>query len=114
VSCRVELVQLDRERAEFDRRGVGIAGVSFDPPADLREFRAKEKLSIGLLSDESEALAKTLGIVHLNVVPGKDAYYPTKVLIDASGKVLWAFAEDDLRVREGPAAVLAAIDGVLR
>lgn len=89
-------------------------GVSFDPIEDLRGFRSKEGLSIGLASDEGEALAQALGLVHENVIPGKDAFFPTKILVDRSGKVLWAFAEDDLRVREGPANVLAAIDRVLK
>jgi hypothetical protein len=47
------------------------------------------------------------------VIPGKDAYFPTKLLVDASGKVLWVLAENDLRVREGPEEVLKAIDGVM-
>jgi hypothetical protein len=48
------------------------------------------------------------------VFGGKDKFYPTKVLVDGDNRVLWVFAEDDLRVRLGPEAVLAAIDEALR
>jgi peroxiredoxin len=88
--------------------------VSFDPVDDLRRFRTKEGLEIGLARDPDEGLAKTLGLVHAGVFQGKDAYFPTKVLIDEHNRVLWAFAEDDLRVRAGPDTILEAIDGVVK
>jgi hypothetical protein len=60
-------------------------------------------------------LARSLGLVHRDVVPGKNAFLPTKVLIDPrDNRVLWAHAEDDLRVRLGSDAVLAAIDAALK
>jgi peroxiredoxin len=112
VSCRVELVQLDRERDEFERRGIEVVGVSFDSVADLAAFRKAEGLRLALATDPGRWLAHALGVVHKNVMPGKDAFYPTKVLISNDAKVLWVHAEDDLRVREGPESVLAAIDAV--
>ena len=92
-----------------------MIGVSFDPVTDLQAFRNAEGLRIGLASDPGQALARSLGLLHENVVQGKHAFFPTKVLIDpADNRVLWAFAEDDLRVREGPRKVLAAIDALTR
>jgi peroxiredoxin len=92
---------------------VDVVGVSFDPPEDLRTFRKREGLKVGLASDPDETLARRLGLVHKNVIPGKDAFFPTKVLVDRDGRVLWAFAEDDLRVRLGVDGVIAAIDRAL-
>jgi peroxiredoxin len=105
-------VQLDHARAEFERRRIEIVGISFDPVRDLAGFRKDEGLSIGLATDPGRWLAHALGLVHKNVIRGQDAFFPTKVLIGNDGKVLWVFAEDDLRVREGPEKVLAAIDAL--
>jgi peroxiredoxin len=66
------------------------------------------------VSDKDRALSGPLGLVHPDVVPGHDALYPTKMLIDARGRVLWAWGEDDMRVRSGPAAVLEHLDGLRR
>jgi hypothetical protein len=52
-------------------------------------------------------------VLHQDVIPGKDAFFPTKLLIDREGRVLWAFAEDDLRVRLGPEETIAAVEKAL-
>jgi peroxiredoxin len=85
--------------------------VSFDTVEDLKAFREKDRLSIGLAKDPGGKLARELRVLHENVGPVKETFFPTKILIDPKdNRVLWVYAEDDHRVRLGPRDVLDAID----
>jgi peroxiredoxin len=91
-----------------------VIGVTFDPVEDLAAFRKKEGLAVGLAQDPGGRLARALNVLHPDVGPVKETFYPTKILIDSAGKVRWVYAEDDLRVRLGPKGVLKAIDAALK
>jgi peroxiredoxin len=108
-------VQLDGSLPKFGQRGVDLVGVTFDDLADLLAFGGREELGITLARDPGGKLARALNVLHENVGPVKETFYPTKILIDPKdNRVLWVYAEDDLRVRLGPEAVLAAIDSALK
>ena len=70
---------------EFDKLGVRIVGVSFDPPADTARWVEHEKFPFEVWSDESRALALAFG-----AADSAEARAPSRVtvLLDAEGKVL--------------------------
>jgi peroxiredoxin len=108
-------VQLDQENARLRQLGVDLIGVTFDEAADLLAFKQRDHLTCRLARDPGGTLARSLNVLHENVGPVKETFYPTKILIDPKdNRVLWVWAEDDLRVRLGPEAVLAAVDAALR
>jgi len=59
--CTRESIDFSRLRAEFDRAGTDILGVSADPVKAQEAFKKKHDLNIGLLSDETHRMLEAYG-----------------------------------------------------
>jgi thioredoxin-dependent peroxiredoxin len=59
--CTRESIDFSRLRAEFDKAGTDILGVSADPVKAQEAFKRKHDLSIGLLSDETHKMLEAYG-----------------------------------------------------
>lgn len=59
--CTNEAKDFSALRAEFDKLGVAILGVSKDKPAKLAKFAEKYGLSVTLLSDADSDLCEAMG-----------------------------------------------------
>ena len=59
--CTREAIDFSRLRAQFDRAGTDILGVSADPVSAQDAFKKKHKLKIALLSDASRKTLETYG-----------------------------------------------------
>jgi peroxiredoxin Q/BCP len=54
--CTRESIDFSRLKAEFHKAGTDLLGVSADPVATQDKFKAKHKLTVGLLSDEDHKM----------------------------------------------------------
>jgi peroxiredoxin Q/BCP len=59
--CTRESIDFSQMRAEFDKAGTDILGVSADPVKAQDAFKKKHDLRIGLLSDETHAMLEAYG-----------------------------------------------------
>jgi peroxiredoxin Q/BCP len=59
--CTRESIEFSLLRAEFDRAGADILGVSADPVKAQEAFKKKHDLNIGLLSDETHRMLEAYG-----------------------------------------------------
>jgi thioredoxin-dependent peroxiredoxin len=59
--CTRESIDFSRLRADFDKTGTDILGVSADPVAAQDAFKKKHRLTIGLLSDETHKMLERYG-----------------------------------------------------
>jgi len=82
--CTTEGRGLRDRWVDFQKLGVEIFGVSFDPPAVNEEFRNREQFPFPLLSDSDRSLALAVGAAEspAATVPRRISY-----LIGADGKV---------------------------
>ena len=87
--CTRESIDFSKLRAEFEKAGTEILGVSADPVAAQDKFKAKHDLTVPLLSDETHAMLEAYGVWGKKSMYGKTFMGITRmtVLIGPDGRV---------------------------
>ena len=102
-------MELEQQKADFEKRGVRVATLSYDGQAILQEFASRKKITFPMLSDPQSRVIRQFGILNETIAPD-NAFYgipiPGSYLIDASGKVVEKYFEPDYRERFSAGTVL--------
>ena len=87
--CTREAIDFNALRAEFDKAGAVVAGVSPDSTASHAKFRKKHGLDIPLLSDETKEMLKAWGVWTEKSMYGRKymGVERTTFLVRADGKI---------------------------
>jgi peroxiredoxin Q/BCP len=87
--CTRESIDFSKLRADFDRAGTDILGVSADPVKAQDAFKKKYDLTIGLLSDETHKMLEAYGAWGKKSMYGKSftGVLRTTVLIGQDGRI---------------------------
>jgi peroxiredoxin Q/BCP len=87
--CTRESLDFSKLRAEFEKAGTEILGVSADSVAAQDKFKAKHDLTVPLLSDETHAMLEAYGVWGKKSMYGKTFMGITRmtVLIGPDGRV---------------------------
>ena len=91
-----------------------MAAISFDSVAILKSFADRKHITYLLLSDPDSKIIRTFGILNETVPVNSMAHgipYPGTYLIDASGKVVAKFFEDDYKERTPTLEILDHVGG---
>jgi peroxiredoxin len=97
--CTQEMRAFTNDSDQFRSAETLVLPISVDSIPTLKEFKAKEQLSLDLLSDFKRDVSRLYGTLLEDKFFSNRAY----VLIDGKGIVRWAFAEDSLgNCRENP------------
>jgi hypothetical protein len=103
-------VELERDYKLVQKRGLGLAAISYDSEAVLRDFAARKRITFPLLSDTDSRVIRAFGILNESVKPESAQYgipYPGTYLLDTQGKVVAKYFEQDMRERISASAILA-------
>lgn len=87
--CTKQACDFTAHRSEFDGAGYEILGISPDKPEKLAKFRAKEDLSITLLSDPDKSVMQQYGAFGEKKLYGKvtQGVIRSTFLVDEDGKI---------------------------
>ncbi|MEY2530984.1 MAG: glutaredoxin-dependent peroxiredoxin [Verrucomicrobiota bacterium] len=97
--------------ADFDARGIRVAGISVDTPEINKRQCQKLGFKFPLLSDAKADVIRRYDLLHKGGGPkGSDISRPAEFLIDPSGKVRWINLTESIGVRARPEEVLKAAD----
>jgi len=88
-TCTKEVGEFSTDFQEFSKLNAVVLPISVDSVPTLKEFKAKEKLSLDLVSDFKRDVSRKYGTLIEEKFFSNRAY----VLIDKQGIVRWAFAE---------------------
>ena len=88
-TCTAELCAFTEDYSQFERQGAVVLPISVDSIPTLKEFKAKERISVELLSDFKREVSRQYGVLNEERFFSNRAY----VLIDAAGIVRWTFQE---------------------
>ncbi|HEY8257187.1 MAG TPA: redoxin domain-containing protein [Gemmatimonadales bacterium] len=88
-TCTKEMCAFRDDLDKFRDLNAVVLPISVDSVASLNEFKAKERLTVDLLSDFKREVSRRYGTLIEDKFFSNRAY----VLIDATGIVRWAFAE---------------------
>ncbi len=116
--CNVQLNQLSKAQAEFEKRGVKLAAISVDVPNEGAKTQAKNGVPFAILSDSKLVAHKAFKVMR---TPGADeakalagygidlkAYsgeahgsfaVPAMFLVDKKGTIRFAHADEDYKTR---------------
>ncbi len=104
-------MQLTDYSEQFEALGYGVATITYDSVALLKEVEEDQGIEFSLLHDEGVRVVDAFGIRNLDYEPGHRAYgipYPGILIIDADGVIKAKFAEEDYRDRPAFKALLEA------
>lgn len=116
--CVAQVRELAAEYEALAQRGIEVALISPQPSAETQELAERFGVTFRYLTDPAAAAAASLGIRHDGGVPPgvtqlgyeADTIFPTVVVIDESGTVVFSDQTDDYRVRPEPALFITALD----
>ena len=111
-------MELESQRENFRRRGLGLAALSYDSVEILADFAARRRIGYPLLSDPQSKVIRAFGILNdVDYPPGHrapgDAYsahgvpYPGTFVLDREGRVIAKHFEDRYAERRTGASLLA-------
>ena len=104
------MVELEQNLALIQKEGLGLAAVSYDSPAILKNFAERRKITFPLLSDPESQIIRAFGILNETVKPGTAQYgipRPGTYIVDRQGKVVSKYFEEDFRERVSVSDILA-------
>ena len=106
--CTREAIDFSGLRAQFDKAGTDILGVSADPVSAQDAFKKKHKLKIGLLSDETRKTVEAYGAWGKKSMYGKSflGIFRVTYLIGPDGRIARVWPK--VKVDGHAAEVLAA------
>lgn len=88
--CTAEMCAFSDDYEQFRDAGAEVLPISVDSVPALREFKAKERLAVDLLSDLKREVSRRYGTLQEDKFVSARAY----VLIDRDGIVRWTYRED--------------------
>jgi hypothetical protein len=103
-------VELERDYSLVQKRGLGLAAISYDSVAVLKDFADRKKITFPMLSDPDSHIIRAFGILNESVKPESPQYgipYPGTYVLDSGGRVVAKYFEDDMRERISASAILA-------
>jgi peroxiredoxin len=88
--CTREMCEFSEDYARYSHAGTEVLPISVDSIPTLKEFKAKERISVDLLSDFKREVSRRYGTLL------DDRFHSTRayILIDRDGIVRWTFAEE--------------------
>lgn len=88
--CTTEMCAFSEDYAQFAGKDTVVLPISVDSGPTLKEFKAKEKMTVDLLSDFKREVSRKYGVLLEDAFFSARAYF----LIDKTGVLRWSFVED--------------------
>jgi peroxiredoxin len=104
--CTQEMCSFSEDYGRFRDANTVVLPISVDSIPTLREFKAKERISVDLLSDFKREVSRRYGTLLEDKFFSNRAY----VLIDPDGLVQWTFSEDTPGSRRENEELLAQLE----
>jgi thioredoxin-dependent peroxiredoxin len=110
--CTTQACGVRDHRADYERAGAVVLGISPDPVGKVKKFHDKEGLNFALLADEDHAVAETYGVWVTKKLYGREylGNERTTFIIDPAGKVAEVLRK--VKPAEHDAQVLAALSAI--
>lgn len=108
--CTQEMCSFTEDYEQFRDANTIVLPISVDSVPTLREFKAKERIRVDLLSDFKREVSRRYGTLIEDKFFSNRAY----VLIDPDGIVRWSYSEDTPSTRRENQELLAQLEAYRR
>lgn len=104
-TCTTELCAFSDDYGKFEDAGAVVLPISVDSVPTLKEFKAKERMAVELLSDFKRTVSRAYGTLSEEKFYSRRAY----ILVDAQGIVRWTHVESESGQRRDNEELLARL-----
>ncbi len=114
--CQAQVIEVDGRAQEFEDRGLSVVFLSYDPPADQREFIKRRKTKSVLLSDQESEIIDAFGLLNESYEPGSRGYgvpHPVIFIINNDKTIAAKIYEDDFLTNAKSYSNRPAVDIIL-
>ncbi len=119
--CMAQIREVSAQYRELDARGVRVALVSPQSHENTRTLAQRFDVPMEFYTDSSNSAARALKINHDDGLPeglqvlgyDSDTVFPTVIMADAGGRIVFADLTDNYRVRPEPDVFLKILDGAV-
>jgi peroxiredoxin len=94
-TCTTEMCTFRDQLANFEDVGATVYGVSVDLPYTLNEFRTRNDLTFGLISDERRELIESYGVVDQWEPRDMRVAQRAVFVVDSDGTITYRWLGDD-------------------
>jgi peroxiredoxin len=111
--CKAQLIDVNGGVAEIEKRGYGVAALSYDSPEILAAFTVKRQIAYTLLSDPKSEVIDRYKLRDPQYPPGNRAYgvpRPIIFILDPNGVIKAKLYEESFKDRPPVAAVISKLD----
>ena len=108
-------MELAHNAEKIRAAGLGLAAISYDSPAVLKNFADRQKIGFPLLSDAGSKTIREYGILNEEAPKDSFAYgvpYPGIYILDARGVVTAKYFEADYKERDSTGLILLKQFGI--
>jgi hypothetical protein len=100
----MQLVQLQSASAKFKEQGLGLAAISYDSEAILKDFAQRHGIEFTLLADPNSEIIKRYGVLNTEAPPGftKGMAHPGYFFVTPDGVIREQFFKDGYTERYTP------------
>ncbi len=102
-------MELQQSLEQIRKRGLGLAAVSYDSVAVLKNFADRRGITYPLLSDSDSKVIRAYGLLNESVDKGTPQYgipFPGTFILDKAGVVTQKYFEPDFRQRYTASEIL--------
>ncbi len=102
-------MELQQKLEQIRKRGLGVAAVSYDSVAVLKNFSQRKGITYPLLSDSDSKVIRAYGLLNQTVEKDTPQYgipYPGTFILDRAGVVTQKYFEADFRQRYTASEIL--------
>ena len=113
--CQAQLMDLNSGVGEIEKRGYGLAGISYEPPQVDADFIAKRSIKYTLLSDPKSEVIDRYNLRDPQYPPGNRAYgvpRPIIFILDRNGVIKAKLYEATFMKRPPVGLVIETLDKV--
>lgn len=104
--CRSQRTDLSRHRAEFLRDGAAVYAISNEDAPQLQQMQKRAGLDfVTFLSDKTGKAAK----LYAGLYPHSSVHQPGSFVIDKTGRIVYAYVNQDFRSRAAAISLLQAV-----
>lgn len=107
-TCTAELCDFSTDYGQFRTAETTVLPISVDSVPTLKAFKAREQMTVDLLSDFRREVSRAYGTLDEEKFFSRRVY----VLIDRDGVVRWVHQETELGQRRDNAELLARIEAL--
>ncbi len=108
-------MELEHDLPRIKAQGFGLAAISYDSVAILKNFADRRGITFPLLADPESKIISSFGILNTSApknTPFSGIPYPGTYLVDRKGVVIAKFFVDDFKERDTAAEILVKQFGI--